>query len=100
MYKCQLCGRDSQANEPAVKLITEKRWKTYYNQYGHSIGTGWEIAKELSVCPLCYADKQKLRDTVKAQTLDRIERETQVLRSANFDEKIVNAQLADMVLSS
>jgi len=48
MYKCEQCGRNSNAGEKQYKKIVAKREKRYSNG-----GVGWEIIKEISVCNKC-----------------------------------------------
>lgn len=56
MYKCGLCHKNSTQGERAAHVITESRTKTYVNDEGKTVGTGWEIVKEVKAHPEC-ADK-------------------------------------------
>lgn len=48
MYKCEKCNKQVQANVPERKVVTEKRDVKYSNG-----SEGWEIVKEIRVCPDC-----------------------------------------------
>jgi hypothetical protein len=55
MFKSELTGKIYGKGTHPVKVVTERRAKTYehFNFYGESLGTtqGWEIVKEISVGP-------------------------------------------------
>lgn len=49
MYICESCGKQSEPNEPAHKVVVETRVKHYPE------GTvGEEIVKELTCCEQCF----------------------------------------------
>jgi len=48
MFICEQCGRQTEPREKMHKLIVEKREKVYPDG-----STGWEIARELSICHNC-----------------------------------------------
>lgn len=73
MYRCQYCGKISKPGEKCYTVVAQKRPKTYYVKYTKIIikrrpgkgkrkkkitvektTKGWEIAKEIKVCPDCY----------------------------------------------
>jgi hypothetical protein len=49
MFRCQVTGELSNANEKPVKVIVQTRDVQYKNHMGEVVGTGWEIVKEVSV---------------------------------------------------
>ena len=59
MFKCGVCGKTSEKGEPRRLKVIEQRRKTYparRDKSGTVIdsgGQGWEIAKEITVCPRC-----------------------------------------------
>ena len=56
MFKCEKCGRVTQAGEKQHKEIVETRNKTYnyIDKYGKErISDGFEIVKEINVCEKC-----------------------------------------------
>ena len=60
MFKCQQCGKSTKSNQPENKVIMETRDKNYENTVRKSrynkqkFSNGWEIVKEIRVCPKCY----------------------------------------------
>ena len=50
MYRCDNCDAQVQARQPQIKIVTDenKRPRTYPNG-----SVGWEIIRELNVCPKC-----------------------------------------------
>jgi hypothetical protein len=60
MFRCQLTGRQSLIGQKPVKLVVERRHRSYdkriYDLESRTASTikdasqGWEIAKELTVC--------------------------------------------------
>jgi len=77
MYRCELCNRQSKPRETPVRLVTEKRKRTYTVKrkfpqpdtmpgddkfyYESEEVEGWEIAKEVNSCPKC-ADKWRKKE--------------------------------------
>ena len=60
MFKCERCGRITNAREKQRKKVVEVRAKTYINtdKYGREQKTsGHEIVKELKICEKC-AEKE------------------------------------------
>jgi len=56
MYNCQECGQTQQPRTVAHKKIMETRTKTYPG------GTkGFEIVKEITVCPECHEEDMNER---------------------------------------
>lgn len=54
MFKCQRCGKQSQAHEKQHHKIVETRQKTYVNgEYNDKFSKGTEIVKELHVGDCC-----------------------------------------------
>lgn len=60
MFKCSIGNHLSKPGDRAVKVVTEKRIKEYSDQLYDPLtkkptvirtGHGWEIAKEVLVCP-------------------------------------------------
>ena len=49
MYNCELCSRTTAPCVPQHRVVVEKRLKA----------KGWEIAKELAVCPSCNESLEK-----------------------------------------
>jgi hypothetical protein len=64
MFKCQNCGVNTQPNQPVNKVIINKRDKEYLNIIENKLrrqtreinSDGWEIAKEIKVCPKCFTE--------------------------------------------
>jgi hypothetical protein len=59
MFKCQVTGAQTQANEPAHRLVTHIRQRTYYRHNPKTgqdevIGQGSEIVREALVCKEFY----------------------------------------------
>ena len=59
MFKCQVTGRLSQPNEPAHRLVTHIRNRTYYRRNHKTgqddiIGHGSEVVREILVCREYY----------------------------------------------
>ena len=64
MYKCQLCKKQIGKGIPQMKKILEKR----------TTEKGWEIAKEIKLCPECYGGEKnesmvlrEVQDTLQQQ---------------------------------
>lgn len=56
MFKCQKCDKSIGPYISPIKLIIEKRNRTYEITDGPRAGEtseGWEIVKEMVVCPDC-----------------------------------------------
>lgn len=61
MFICQSCRKLSEPGMKPIRLVTERRSRSYTNykkdETGRLIfgnpGSGWEIAKEIIVCPPC-----------------------------------------------
>jgi hypothetical protein len=67
MFQCQKCNKTVPAGHPTNRIVVEKREREYEKEiyYGRLSGTveqvkGWEIAKELIVCPECYSESTGL----------------------------------------
>jgi len=59
MFICENCGQITTKGTPSYKVTTKKRKKTYINtgKRGKTKQTeGWEIVKEITVCPECKSD--------------------------------------------
>ena len=56
MFNCQMCNASTLAHQPVNRLITETRRKTYeyISRKRDRQSQGFEIIKELMVCPECY----------------------------------------------
>lgn len=52
-YRCQQCKRTVAPGLKANKVVVEKRPKRYTHPNGPD-SLGWEIVKEIVVCPECY----------------------------------------------
>ena len=86
MYKCQAfkCKRNggtpnTPPKQPANKIIIERRPKTYQRviKKGKRRGfieeiEGWEIAKELTVCAICYERMTGLKAATSGTSLARL----------------------------
>lgn len=63
MYKCEICKKQIEKNIPQMKRITQKR----------TTDNGWEIVREIKLCPECYGGKyedmvlRKVQDTLQQQ---------------------------------
>jgi len=61
-FKCQKCNVQQPSGQPMNKVVTESRPKKYTYQYGTEYkeatetSEGWEIKKEMAVCPTCYKE--------------------------------------------
>ena len=54
MFKCEKCGKNIGPSISPVVVITEKREKVYPPRTKEDReGRGWEIVKEIRVCPSC-----------------------------------------------
>jgi len=49
MYNCELCSRTTCPRVPQHRVVVAKRLKA----------KGWEIAKEMAVCPPCKESLEK-----------------------------------------
>lgn len=49
MFNCELCGRTTSARVSQHRVVVAKRLKAH----------GWEIAKEIAVCPSCKESLEK-----------------------------------------
>lgn len=86
MYRCDVCNKVTVAGTPQIKMVTETREKTYditprlsekekrkarrrgmAVDQGRQFAQGWEIVKEITVCPTCHASKPELREAFEAQ---------------------------------
>ena len=52
MYKCGICGKQTESGQRSNKIVTEKREKEYRTRDGRTT-KGWEIAKEVLTCEKC-----------------------------------------------
>lgn len=72
MFRCEGgCGRVPQPGEKPVRVVVETRAKEYPARYGEPRGynrevpvldpggVGWEIAKEINLCPRCAKERAK-----------------------------------------
>ncbi len=50
MYNCELCSRTTKPRVPQHRVVVARRLKA---------SGGWEIAKELAVCPPCEKSLEK-----------------------------------------
>ena len=50
-FKCEDC-RKARKGKP-VRIVVEKRPKTYTNEKGEQVGSGWETVRETSICNKC-----------------------------------------------
>ena len=58
-FRCGDCHK-ARKGKP-VRLVLERRQKVYTNEKGEQVGSGWEIAKETSICNNCdKSRKQKV----------------------------------------
>ncbi len=67
MFKCERCGKVTQAGEKQHKEIVKTRNKTYnyIDKHGkEGISKGFEIVKEINVCEKC-AEKKNLKSNKK-----------------------------------
>lgn len=56
MFKCGICGENSEEKEKASHVILETRKRTY--NYGPGlVSTGWEIVKEVLAHAKCAITK-------------------------------------------
>ena len=64
MFRCQneSCSQMVVARQPVNRIVTESRKRTYEKKIrrGRNKGNvetvhGWEVVKEINVCPQCYA---------------------------------------------
>lgn len=63
-FKCEGCGQPQKARTQPVKIIIKTRKKEYPERWKQvsgdkpikidNGGKGWEIVKEISLCPSCY----------------------------------------------
>jgi hypothetical protein len=54
MFKCAKCKKTIGPSVSPVTVVTEKREKKYPARTPQDReGTGWEIVKEIQVCPNC-----------------------------------------------
>ena len=47
MYKCKICKKTVGPKIPQLKVVVEKR----------PLPVGWEVIREIKVCPTCYGSK-------------------------------------------
>ena len=62
MFKCDMCGKITEAREKQHKKIVEVRQKTYYNknEWGREKkSVGHEIVRELNICEECTEKEEK-----------------------------------------
>lgn len=52
MFRCQNCGSVIGPGVSPIKIITDRREKTYTNSAGYLV-RGWEIVREAQVCQAC-----------------------------------------------
>lgn len=88
MYRCDVCNKVQPAGTPQVRLVVDTREKTYditphlsekekkkarrrgiNVDQGRQTAQGWEIVKEIVVCPdrRCLADRPDLVGALEAQ---------------------------------
>ncbi len=53
MFKCGKCAKSSEPGEKMSREIVEVRNVSYFDKDGDLIGKGWEIVKEINICPRC-----------------------------------------------
>ena len=59
MYRCDKCGKSTEANQSMIREVAETRYKEYPERRdtkGNMIdagGDGREIVRELKLCPRC-----------------------------------------------
>lgn len=56
MYECQKCGRMVSPRIRQRMLVVSRRDRTYVNEKGET-SQGWEVAKEIAVCPDCVENR-------------------------------------------
>lgn len=56
MFKCEITGKFSKPGDKAIRLVTQRRERFYFEVKGRQeeesdepIGSGWEIVKEITV---------------------------------------------------
>jgi hypothetical protein len=59
MYICDQCHLSSKPREQLTRIVTEKRSRTYLGADQQVVGTGWEIVREINLCPRCAGGKEK-----------------------------------------
>ena len=52
MFRCQKCQQLTKPGESQRKMVVERRDKTYILPNGE-ITEGWEIVREIFLCPSC-----------------------------------------------
>jgi len=55
-YRCQLCNSLIGPKVRQSKVVTAKREREYRNEEG-KVSQGWEIVRELKVCPDCIGKR-------------------------------------------
>lgn len=77
MFKCGKCGDQVEARQPQNHIVTQKRHRNYENfikrNYERKViySQGWEIVKELAVCPPCYTKHTGMAALVKEPEPER-----------------------------
>ena len=68
MYKCGICGKQTESGMRSYKIVTEKRDKEYRTYDGRTI-KGWEIVKEVLTCEKCRFGVINEEKTAKGDTI-------------------------------
>jgi hypothetical protein len=53
MFRCDNCNNVTTKGEPMTRRVVKKRDRVYLGLAGSVVGRGWEIVKELGLCPRC-----------------------------------------------
>ena len=62
MFKCELCGKTTQAGEKQTKKIIKTRDKKYINKDkngNEKVSNGFEIVEEINICEECAKKEEQ-----------------------------------------
>ena len=67
MFRCDKCNEVSESCVPPVRKVVSKKTRQYND--GYKVGIGWEILKEMNLCPSC----DKIIPEAEVPILEKIE---------------------------
>lgn len=92
MFQCEndTCRKMTEPGQPVNRVVTERRDKTYQRKLrrGRDKGKvifvqGWEIVKEIEVCPPCFASMTGLQPKT---ILPKVEPQTERQKRRRFND--------------
>jgi len=111
MFFCENCGKQVERNQPINKVVTKRRKVSYQNirrrkrkiEEDIKETYGWEIAKEIDVCPVCYiaitGKRPKRRDKVPPRHSKRTKYKHELRQPARFVKSEIKKPEVEIVTS-